>query len=126
MSDNQTTPTRGRWHHRDERGGSPPEVSGAFVGSLCAFCGKAFVDEVAARQHEISRHKKLLAMLMEETNEPTFPDERILEAYRIHGVKRGAQSMKYYTGGKQRSMTVAGFKRALDRALAVNAEGGQR
>lgn len=52
---------------------------------------------------------------------PLFPDERILEAHRLHGILGGARSLIYKVKGVDRSMTVAGFRRALERVHATRA-----
>lgn len=45
-----------------------------------------------------------------------FTDEQVLEAYRLHGVAGGARSLVYKVKGKERHMSLAGFRKALERA----------
>jgi DNA invertase Pin-like site-specific DNA recombinase len=49
-----------------------------------------------------------------------FTDEQILTAYSDHGgnLTKAAQSLRYRWQGKMRSMTLQGFRRALERAMA--------
>jgi DNA invertase Pin-like site-specific DNA recombinase len=47
---------------------------------------------------------------------PLFTDEQVLEAHRLYGVAGGARSLVYQVKGKYRHMSLAGFRKALERA----------
>jgi DNA invertase Pin-like site-specific DNA recombinase len=45
-----------------------------------------------------------------------FTDAQVLEAYRMHGIAGGARALVYKEKGKDRPMSLAGFRKALERA----------
>lgn len=56
---------------------------------------------------------------------PRFTDEQVLEAHRVYGVAGGARSLVYKVKGKERSMSLAGFRKALERAEKAQQEKAQ-
>jgi len=54
---------------------------------------------------------------------PEFTDEQVLEAYHLYGMAGGARHLTYKPKrGKERSMSLSGFRKAVERAQANKAK----